>query len=70
MGAAIHQLTELLQFRPLSPLTPDPDEWLDLTGPVTSGAQLWQNRRDSAVFSINGGKTWYYVDGREPGPTL
>lgn len=59
---AISQLHTLLQFRALSPLTSDPDEWIDQSG--ISGAPLWQNRRDSAAMSRDGGKTWYFVDNR------
>ena len=61
-GIAIMQLHKLLQFRTLSPLTSDPDEWVDQGGP--SGYPLWQNKRDSAAFSKDAGKTWYYVDDR------
>lgn len=64
-GVAIHQLHSLLQFRTLSALTSDPDEWED-HGEI-SGAPLWQNRRDSAAFSTDGGQTWYFVDDRAGG---
>jgi NTP pyrophosphatase (non-canonical NTP hydrolase) len=62
--AAIEQLHTLLQFRSLSPLTNDPDEWHD-HGEI-SGTPLWQNRRDPAAMSEDGGQTWYFVDDREP----
>ena len=65
-GIAIHQLHELLQFRTLTPLTSNPDEWFDHS--EISGAPLWQNTRDSAAFSKDAGQTWYFVDGREPTP--
>jgi hypothetical protein len=58
------QLHDLLRFRTLSPLTSDPAEWFD-HGDI-SGAPLWQNMRDPAAMSIDGGQTWYFVDGREP----
>jgi hypothetical protein len=67
-GCAVEQLTTLLQYRTLTPLTDDPDDWHhhgeDIAG-VPGG--LWQNRRDPAVFSADGGKTYYFVDGRLPG---
>jgi len=63
-GVAIRQLMLLLQHRALSPLTSDPEEWIDQSGP--SGYPLWQNKRDSAAMSKDGGKTWYYVDERRP----
>lgn len=61
-GIAIHQLHTLLQFRTLSPLTSDPEEWFDHSD--ISGAPLWQNKRDPAAMSRDGGKTWYFVDNR------
>lgn len=57
---AREQLHALLGFKPLSPLTSDPAEWFDHG--ECSGTPLWQNRRDSAVFSTDGGKTWYTLD--------
>lgn len=60
---AIEQLHDLLRFRTLSPLTQDPDEWEDRT--EMSGAPLWQNRRDPAAFSEDGGQTWRFVDDRK-----
>jgi hypothetical protein len=59
---AIEQLHRLLQFRTLSPITSDPEEWEDRT--EMSSSPLWQNKRDSAAFSNDGGHTWYYVDDR------
>lgn len=59
---AIDQLHTLLQRRVLSPITSDPVEWVDHS--EISGSPLWQNRRDSAAFSTDGGKTWYFIDGR------
>lgn len=44
--------TSLVRFEPLSPLTDDPDEWME----VTDG--LWQSTRQSEAFSRDGGKTY------------
>lgn len=60
---AIKQLHTLLLRRTLSPLTSDPAEWEDRS--EISNSPLWQNARDSAAFSRDGGKTWYFVDGRD-----
>lgn len=59
---AIEQLHTLLQYRTLSPLTPDPDEWEDRS--EISGTPLWQNRRDPAAMSTDGGQDWYFVDAK------
>lgn len=57
---AREQLHALLGFKTLSPITSDPAEWIDQS--EISGTPLWQNRRDPAVFSTDGGKTWYSLD--------
>lgn len=62
-SVAIQQLHALLQFRTLSPLTSDSGEWRDVSR--ESGYPMWQNRRDPAAFSRDGGTSWYYVDDRE-----
>ncbi len=62
---AIDQLNILLRFGVLSPITDDPDEWHDVG--EMSGMPLWQNRRQSSIFSIDCGKTFYILD-REPIP--
>lgn len=61
-AVAIEQLRILLQFRTLSPLTSDPDTWMNVSD--VSGSEMWQSRRDPAAFSRDGGQTWYFVDGR------
>lgn len=45
----VAMLNDLLQFKPLSPLTNDPAEWTDVA--EISGHPLWQSKRDPAVFS-------------------
>lgn len=56
---AIEQLHRLLQFGHLSPLTDDPEEWENRS--EMSGTPMWQNRRNSAAFSEDGGKTFWLV---------
>ena len=58
-AATIPVLHELLQYHPLTDLTSDPAEWMDRT--AESGRPMWQNIRDSRVFSEDGGKTYWYV---------
>jgi hypothetical protein len=48
----------LASWKPLSPLTNNPEEWME----VTEG--LWQSRRNPACFSEDGGKT--YTDQNDP----
>jgi hypothetical protein len=54
-GYAISQLTRLLNFLPLSPLTGEDEEWEE----VSEG--LWQNKRCSRVFKNKDGA--YDIDG-------
>lgn len=63
---AIEQLNTLLQFRTLSPLTSNINEWQDRT--KESGAPMWQNKRDPAAFSTDAGQTWHFVDDRMEEP--
>ena len=64
-SVAIVVINELLQFKNLTPLTNDPDEWCDVA--EQSGYTLWQNRRNSTAFSNDGGKTyWQLGDGSSP----
>lgn len=54
---------KLAAFKPLTPLTNNPDEWMEVSeyaGPEQKG--LWQNKRSSDCFSTDGGKTYYSVD--------
>lgn len=51
-------LRRVLAFEPLSPLTDDPAEWIE----VADG--LWQSRRQAQAFSQDGGKTYRLNDDR------
>jgi len=51
----------LSNFETLTPITSDPNEWTDVSKSC-GGDEMWQNKRNPAVFSKDGGKTWYNVD--------
>lgn len=57
---AVQQLERLLRWQNLAPLTTDPDEWEDRS--QESGYLLWQNKRNSKVFSEDLGKTAFMVN--------
>lgn len=61
-SVCIVMLTELLEFRNLSPLTDDPNEW-HFHGEDMWGAEggVWQNKRNGEAFSHDGGKTYYLL---------
>jgi hypothetical protein len=54
-------LEQLLRYKNLTPLTDDPEEWLDITKHTAEGTALWQSVRNSGAFSTNGGKTYTFM---------
>jgi hypothetical protein len=60
---AAEWLGKLLHGKPLTDLTDDPDEWEHHPYKGDCGEDLWQNRRNSAAISVDGGKTYWLVDG-------
>ena len=68
-GFSAHWVRELFNklanWETITPITPDPDEWDDTYDRVGDGEKgvLWQNKRNPAIFSNDGGKTWWHVDG-------
>lgn len=67
--ATIPVLHDLFQYRALTPLTDDPDEWIDHTD-ASGGHPMWQNRRQSEAFSEDGGVTYYLLSEREAAGSL
>lgn len=64
-------LYDLLQYKPLTPLTDDPDEWMLIDEEVAGRPDLWQSKRDPAAFSNDGGKTYTLVSEKSgPHPPL
>jgi hypothetical protein len=47
---------KVARFKTLTPITSNADEWMEV------GNGNWQNRRQSSVFSKDGGQTWYDID--------
>jgi hypothetical protein len=52
---------KLVSFKPLTPITSDPSEWNDVSEHMPAGEKLWQSKRDSSLFSKDGGQTWYGI---------
>lgn len=63
-SVAIPMLTDLLQFKNLSPLTSNPKEWNQV------GEEMWQSCRNSEAFSTDGGKTYYILSEVNEHPNL
>lgn len=58
---AINILTKLMDFKPLTPLTGDDDEWHEVSEHM--GRKCWQNNRRSSVFKDEDGEA-YDIDGK------
>jgi hypothetical protein len=63
--ATIPVLHDLLQYRNLTPLTDDPDEWHNVSELFPGGSGMWQNRRNSEAFSEDGGLAYYLLSERD-----
>ena len=60
-GAITIQLFKKLANREnLTPLTNNPNEWMDISNIV--GKPMWQNIRNRNYFSKDGGKTFYNIN--------
>lgn len=61
-SVAIPTINDLLQFKNLTPLTDNPDEWIYYDENVWGKkGGIWQNRRNSKAFSNDEGKTYYLI---------
>lgn len=67
-GLTLQVFNRVINFKTLTPITSDPEEWVDRSL-VGSGNPRWQNRRDPSYFSNDGGKTWYCIHGEPPKET-
>jgi len=69
-GFSAHQTLRIFgivaRFKPLGPLTDNPDEWMDVSQyGGTNDPAMCQSRRQCSCFSCDGGKTYYDVDERQ-----
>lgn len=61
---AVRVAGELLSFKALTPLTNNPEEWVDHSH--DTGDDCWQNKRQSSCFSYDKGETYYDLDDKKP----
>jgi hypothetical protein len=63
-GMTLDLFKRLASFEPLSPLTDNPEEWMEVSSGLVDRNEppLWQNRRQATAFSNDGGKTYYDLD--------
>lgn len=52
----------LARYKTLSPLTDDPEEWMQVE---MGDKECWQSRRQSSCFSSDSGKTYYDIDEKD-----
>lgn len=64
-GITIQLFKELASFKNLTPITNNPDEWMDVAAAYNGKEAVWQNKRCSSLFSNNGGKTYYDIDDKK-----
>jgi hypothetical protein len=61
-ASMVTAMTEkLLRFEPLTAITDDPEDWMEVSS-FGGGKPLWQCRRQSSAFSNDGGKTYYLLE--------
>lgn len=60
-GSIFH---ELIQWKPLGPISQRPEEWMDVS--YESGATMYQNLRDGACFSDDKVNYWSVNDTKLP----
>jgi hypothetical protein len=61
-SVAIPTINALLQFKNLTPLTDNPNEWTHISDDMTiDGKSIWQNNRNPEAFSNDKGKTYYLL---------
>lgn len=54
---------QLASWKPLTPLTDNPDEWMELEEEMVGYDEMrWQSRRDPSCFSGDGGRTYWTND--------
>ena len=54
-------LFRLMQYKNLTPLTNDPDEWLDVSSYTKENNPVWQSKRNMEAFSYDAGETYYIL---------
>jgi hypothetical protein len=64
-GLTASIFARLAEWKPLSPITDGPSEWMKVCGPDSQfpdQEDCWQNRRASSCFSLDAGATYYDID--------
>jgi len=65
----VNNLTKVVYFQNISPLTDSPDEWMNVGAMIGKQLSMWQSTRNPEAFSTDGGKTYYLLSERDMGIT-
>jgi len=55
-------IKDIMLFKPISPLTGDDSEWVEGVGQTTDGKEMYQNKREGAVFKDGKDGQAYFID--------
>lgn len=63
-GMVRELFSTLSNWKTLTPLTSNPDEWMCVTEEMlpNGAGPMWQSKRSPGFFSRDGGATWYDLD--------
>ena len=61
-SVALAVIPRLLSYQHLTPITANPDDWMLVAHDKTGGTDVWQCKRNGALFSDDGGITYHNVN--------
>lgn len=59
---ALHLFDKVCRFKNLTPLTDDPQDWVQVSEKMPDKEPTWQCKRCSSCFSSDGGKTYHNIE--------
>lgn len=67
-AVTLELFNRVANYKTLTPITNLPGEWHEVGKDMMPGGErtCWQNRRNGALFSHDGGKTYYDIDEKQP----
>jgi len=61
----IQLLEKLLKYETLTPITDSSEDWMEVSEEMMGRKGVWQSKRNPALFSEDGGRTYYHVDHKD-----
>lgn len=59
---ALHLFDKVARFKNLTPITDDPQDWVQVSEKMPDRSPTWQCKRCSSCFSEDGGKTYHNIE--------